>query len=129
MNLLARARGPRGPHALKRALRPAQLVPSTSPTTLENLKALYDAEIYFNDLHFGELVSALKEAGIYEGSVIVVVSDHGEEHLRDAHQHHRLGFADAEIEQYCEQAGLTGQMQVDQLIGDPLTVKFWLASR
>jgi arylsulfatase A-like enzyme len=63
------------------ALRPARLTPETPRPVLENLKALYDSEIYFNDLHFGELVGALKEEGVYDESAIVVVSDHGEEHL------------------------------------------------
>jgi arylsulfatase A-like enzyme len=62
-------------------LDPAVLTPSTPRPVLENLKALYDAEIYFNDLHFGELMSVLKEEGVYDESVIIVVSDHGDEHL------------------------------------------------
>jgi arylsulfatase A-like enzyme len=60
---------------------PGTLEPSTPRAVLENLKSLYDAEIYFNDLHFGEFMSVLKERGLYDESVILVVSDHGEEHL------------------------------------------------
>ncbi len=60
--------------------------------------------------------------------LIVDFAVHGEEHLRAEHQHHRLGFADAEIAQYCELAGLRGEVKVDQLTGDPLTVKFWVVN-
>ncbi len=61
--------------------------------------------------------------------LIVDFAVHTEEYLRDEHQHHRLGFADAEVAQYCELAGLSADMLTDQLIGEPLTVKFWLAER
>ena len=42
---------------------------------------LYDAEIAFNDHHFGQLIERLKEMGLYDSSLIVLVSDHGEEFL------------------------------------------------
>jgi arylsulfatase A-like enzyme len=38
----------------------------------------YDGEIRFMDHHFARLLEALREAGRYEGAVIVVVADHGE---------------------------------------------------
>lgn len=41
--------------------------------------ALYDEEIAFADHHLGRLFEWLEEAGLYEESVIVVTSDHGEE--------------------------------------------------
>jgi arylsulfatase A-like enzyme len=45
----------------------------------EEFLALYDAEIAFNDHHFGILIRRLKELGLYESTLIVVMSDHGEE--------------------------------------------------
>ena len=42
---------------------------------------LYDAEIAFNDHHFGRLIDRLKELGLYDTSLIILVSDHGEEFL------------------------------------------------
>jgi arylsulfatase A-like enzyme len=48
---------------------------------------LYDEEILANDRAFGRLVQALKEHGVYEDTLIVVLSDHGEE-FRD---HGRFG--------------------------------------
>lgn len=40
---------------------------------------LYDAEIAANDRSFGALLSALKERKLFEESLIIFVSDHGEE--------------------------------------------------
>lgn len=43
------------------------------------LSALYDAEIAFNDEQFGILVEELKRRDLYDQTIIIVVSDHGEE--------------------------------------------------
>ncbi|MFK7860569.1 MAG: ArsR/SmtB family transcription factor [Granulosicoccus sp.] len=60
--------------------------------------------------------------------VIVDFAAHQEEHLRTLHQHQRLGFNDSEIQQCMEQAGLVPG-PTHSLVGDPLTVKIWQASR
>jgi arylsulfatase A-like enzyme len=44
-----------------------------------HLLALYDGEIRQNDHYFGELISKLKKMGMYENSIIILTSDHGEE--------------------------------------------------
>ena len=44
-------------------------------------EALYDGEIATNDAAFGDFVDSLKKAGLYDNSLIVLVSDHGEEFL------------------------------------------------
>lgn len=41
-------------------------------------RAIYEAEVAFVDQQFGRLVGQLKEAGLYDNTVIVVVADHGE---------------------------------------------------
>ena len=46
---------------------------------LADLVALYDAEIRFNDEQFGRLIAELKRQGLYDSTLILVVSDHGEE--------------------------------------------------
>lgn len=46
-----------------------------------DLEALYDAEIASNDAQFGQLLQGLKDAGLYDSTLIVLVSDHGEEFL------------------------------------------------
>lgn len=45
---------------------------------LAEVTPLYDAEIAANDRSFGALLSALKERKLFEESLIVFVSDHGE---------------------------------------------------
>ncbi|MFH1447691.1 MAG: sulfatase [Candidatus Micrarchaeota archaeon] len=45
---------------------------------LEALVGYYDAGIYYQDLILGELFAELKEMGLYENTLIVLVSDHGE---------------------------------------------------
>jgi arylsulfatase A-like enzyme len=43
------------------------------------LRALYDGEITYWDEHFGRLMDALRERGVYDDTLIIVTSDHGEE--------------------------------------------------
>jgi arylsulfatase A-like enzyme len=50
-----------------------------SPGALEHLQALYDAEVAENDASFGRLLEGLEELDLYEDSIIVFMSDHGEE--------------------------------------------------
>ncbi|MCA9522111.1 MAG: sulfatase [Myxococcales bacterium] len=45
----------------------------------QRIKALYDGEVTFNDHYFGVFVQKLKELGLYDNAVIVVISDHGDE--------------------------------------------------
>ena len=45
----------------------------------ERIEALYENEIAYNDQQFGALVAHLKEAGIYDQTMIIVTSDHGDE--------------------------------------------------
>lgn len=44
-----------------------------------HMTALYDASINYSDLLFEEVIKVLKEEGFYDGSFIVLLSDHGEE--------------------------------------------------
>lgn len=46
---------------------------------LESYKELYHGEVLAFDSYFGEFVAALKRRGIYDRSLIVLMSDHGEE--------------------------------------------------
>jgi len=57
---------------------------------LEQLKALYDGGIRYNDDELGPIVNALKDQGIYDETMIVVLGDHGDafnEHDRLTHGH------------------------------------------
>ena len=42
------------------------------------LMALYDSAVFKADEQFGRIIAALKERGLYDRSIIVVLSDHGE---------------------------------------------------
>ena len=42
---------------------------------------LYDGEIRYTDLHFGRVLEALQGKGFAENTIVVVVSDHGEEFM------------------------------------------------
>jgi arylsulfatase A-like enzyme len=42
------------------------------------LESLYDAEIKYADYRLGNIMSKLKEKGIYDKSMIILTSDHGE---------------------------------------------------
>jgi len=45
------------------------------------LIALYDSEIAFVDEHIGKVLDEVKRRGLYDNSIIVVTSDHGEEFM------------------------------------------------
>ena len=49
------------------------------PCDVEHMKALYDSEIAYTDAHIGELINRLKKDGLYDKSLVVFLSDHGEE--------------------------------------------------
>ena len=55
------------------------LKPETQERILGHLLDLYDGEIAYNDSTFGDLIEMLKEHSVYEDTVIIVLSDHGEE--------------------------------------------------
>jgi arylsulfatase A-like enzyme len=65
--------------AVKIATQPRRQTWGSAASVLEQLKDLYDAEIAFNDLSFGEFLSVLRRLDLYENSFVVLVSDHGEE--------------------------------------------------
>jgi choline-sulfatase len=50
-----------------------------TPGLVRDLTALYDAEIAANDAAFGDLVDLLKERRLWDSTIILFVSDHGEE--------------------------------------------------
>jgi choline-sulfatase len=50
-----------------------------TPGLVRDLTALYDAEIAANDAAFGSLVDLLKARGLWDSTIVVFLSDHGEE--------------------------------------------------
>jgi len=53
-----------------------------------NRKARYDGEIAYTDQHVGRLIQHLKDNGLYDNTIIVFVSDHGEEFNDHGSIHH-----------------------------------------
>jgi arylsulfatase A-like enzyme len=50
-----------------------------TPEDARNLRGLYEAEVAYNDFTFGAFLDEIKKRGLYESSLIILVSDHGEE--------------------------------------------------
>lgn len=63
--------------------RPAELKPLAEVMNNEALRQLcrdiYDGDIYYSDRQFGRVVDALKETGLYDNTIVLLLSDHGEE--------------------------------------------------
>jgi len=52
-----------------------------SPETLQWMKDKYDASVLYNDRAIGDLLDGLNHLGLAEDTIVVVLSDHGEEFL------------------------------------------------
>ena len=94
----------------------------------------FDLAILHMVLHYSDNpAEVIREASRVlrpNGRLIVVdFAAHSEEYLRTEYQHHRLGFTDSEIRQCFENAGISARAETRQLVGEPLTVKFWLAQK
>ncbi|MNE45516.1 putative S-adenosylmethionine-dependent methyltransferase [compost metagenome] len=94
-----------------------------------------DLVIVHQVLHYlADPAAAVAEAArlVMPGGKLLIVdfAPHAFEHLREAHQHRRLGFADAEIREWLEEAGLTPSAPI-ALPPDTegLTVHIWTGER
>lgn len=95
--------------------------------------AAFDAVIVHQVLHYlDDPGHALAEAArvLRPGGVMVLVdfAAHTLEDLRRDHAHRRLGFSDAEVQDWLIGAGLV-PLPPERLPGDPLTVVLWPATR
>jgi ubiquinone/menaquinone biosynthesis C-methylase UbiE len=95
--------------------------------------ASFDAVVIHQVLHYADRpAAAIAEAArvLRPKGVLVIVdfAPHLLEFLRSDHAHHRLGFADAEVGEWCRVAGLD-PASPQHLPGDPLTVAIWAAYR
>jgi ubiquinone/menaquinone biosynthesis C-methylase UbiE/DNA-binding transcriptional ArsR family regulator len=87
-------------------------------------------------LHYlGDPASAVAEAArlVAHGGLLLIAdfAPHGHEFLREAHQHRRLGFSDAEIVAWIEAAGLVleSNIALPPTSAEGLTVKIWTGRR
>jgi len=94
---------------------------------------LFDAVTIHLVLHYAEdPAQIIKEAArtLQPGGQMVIVdfAMHSEQELRKEHGHQRLGFGDHEFAIWFKAAGLVSEAPI-KLVGTPLTVCLWLASR
>lgn len=61
-----------------------------------SIYARYKNAIYFNDMKFGEMIQAIKDKGLYENSLIIYTSDHGEEFYEHGFFGHNTSFSKAQ---------------------------------
>ena len=59
------------------------------PEELNHIISLYDGEILYTDRHVRELVREMKRLGVFDKSLIIVTSDHGEEFLEHGSWEHQ----------------------------------------
>lgn len=71
--------------------------PGATPEDLQYLMDLYDEEIAFFDTQFAELLKAVRDAGRMEDTILVFVSDHGEDFLEHGHIKHCRTLFDSSI--------------------------------
>src|SRR6202158_1613061 len=95
--------------------------------------ASFDAVVIHQVLHYADRpASAIAEAArVLRPNGILLLIDfapHALEFLRDDHAHRRLGFADADVDDWCRAADLDPD-PARRLPGDPLTVVIWTARR
>ena len=93
----------------------------------------FDVVTMHQVLHYLEdPAAAIAEAArvVRPGGVLVIVdfAPHEREELRERHAHRRLGFREAEVAEWCRQAGL-GAVSATLLPGKTLTVAIWSAER
>lgn len=71
--------------------------PGAGPADVRHLVDLYDDEIAYWDARLGDLLAELDRSGLARDSLLVVVSDHGEEFLEHGHVKHCRTVFDASI--------------------------------
>ena len=68
--------------------------PDMEPRDLHHILALYDGEIAFTDEYIGKFLSSLKKLGVYDKTLIVLTSDHGDEFFEHGRKGHRATLYD-----------------------------------
>lgn len=72
-------------------------MPEPEPDMADRLAELYRGEIEYLDANFGKLLAKLETLGLYEDTVIVLTSDHGEEFHEHGGFWHGLTLYDEQI--------------------------------
>jgi arylsulfatase A-like enzyme len=71
--------------------------PGFTPADTTYLSDLYDEEIAYFDSQFPDLLTALRDSGLLDESIVVFSSDHGEEFLEHGHVKHCRTLYDSSI--------------------------------
>jgi arylsulfatase A-like enzyme len=87
------------------ATRAAEPSDYRKPRDLARIVAQYDGAVAYGDREFGRLMSGLRQRGLYDGALVVFVSDHGEEFLE-------------------HDGWVHGHTLYDELVRVPLVVKY-----
>lgn len=96
--------------------------------------ASIDLAVLHMVLHYSDdPLEVIREAGrvLCAGGRLILVdfAPHTQDKLRTEFNHHRLGFSDDEISQCFAASGYEAMAEPQQLVGKPLTVKFWQARK
>jgi len=84
---------------------PRELLNMHADKDLRRLKSLYEDMIYYNDYHIGALIEKLKELNLFQHTLFVLTSDHGE------------SFSEHGVNSH-------GAAPYDELVRIPLIMKF-----
>ncbi|MFP4642040.1 MAG: sulfatase [Chloroflexota bacterium] len=85
------------PNVSERKINKLMTIMLSSPNKItdhehEIIKNLYLSEIYYFDYEFKSLLDFLKHKGIYDDSIIILTSDHGEEFREHGHYSHAAAY-------------------------------------
>jgi len=64
-----------------------ELAPTMNPEDIKYIISLYDSEISFTDEYIGRLLDEIKRLDLFDNSLIILTSDHGEEFLERGDNH------------------------------------------
>ena len=77
------------------ALQDERMGQPLSQQDLDHITAHYDGCIAHADLHFGLFMDGLRQRGLLDDSLIIVLGDHGEDLMEHGHYNHRISLHDA----------------------------------
>jgi hypothetical protein len=78
------------------AAHPEDAVPLTD-ADVAYVRGMYDASVRYADYQVGVLLSALAARGLDDNTLVVILSDHGEDLLEHGHVNHRLSLHDENL--------------------------------
>jgi arylsulfatase A-like enzyme len=98
-----------------------RLDPPPNEAELSYLRDAYDEEIRFTDQGIGDLLSALRERGLYDDALILITADHGEEFFERGWLGHSVTVFD-ELVRVPLIARLPGGEGSGRVVGQPVSL-------